>query len=161
MLHSNGYPLHMRLSYIGIQIEGEPICESINRWDFHYFDLEFNLSEAIHFKIDVREWWHTHKQYLIQAKLKKMGIDDNIFLSMPNKVKCQISSREYLAERNHQYRNRVLYGANRRADIITAVESGWGNPSAVANILGCSYEPAHRVLRDYYLFEAVIAKKKP
>ena len=52
---------------------------------------------------------------------------------------------------NRQYRNRYLYGPNWRADIITAIESGAGTPSQVMRLVGCSYEPAHRIFTEYHL----------
>jgi hypothetical protein len=56
-----------------------------------------------------------------------------------------------LAQINRQYRNRYLYGPSWRADIITAIESGAASPSEVMRMAGCSYEPAHRVFREYRL----------
>ena len=50
---------------------------------------------------------------------------------------------------NPQYRNRYLYGASWRADIITAVQQGISSPMAISRLLGCSYEPAHRISREY------------
>ncbi|PIS11147.1 MAG: hypothetical protein COT73_05575 [Bdellovibrio sp. CG10_big_fil_rev_8_21_14_0_10_47_8] len=64
--------------------------------------------------------------------------------------------RDVLTEReligiNKQYRNRVMFGAAIRADIMTAIEAGIKTPYAIAKIVGCSYEPAHRVFREYQL----------
>lgn len=56
-----------------------------------------------------------------------------------------------LARRNRQYRNRYLYGPSWRADIITAIESGCTTPTEIKERVGCSYEPAHRVFREYQL----------
>lgn len=50
-----------------------------------------------------------------------------------------------------QYRNRHLFGANWRSDIITAIESGIENPFRISKVVGCSYEPAHRVFGEYQL----------
>lgn len=52
---------------------------------------------------------------------------------------------------NPQYKNRYLYGASWRADIITAIETGIDTAAAIARLIGCSYEPAHRVLKEYRL----------
>ena len=54
-----------------------------------------------------------------------------------------------LAQVNLQYKNRYLYGPSWRADIITAIESGLNSPAAIVARVGCSYEPAHRVLREW------------
>ncbi len=60
-----------------------------------------------------------------------------------------------LARQNFQYRNRLLFGSSWRADIITAIEKGIPNPSEIAKTLGCSYEPAHRIFREYALVASV------
>ena len=59
-----------------------------------------------------------------------------------------VLSPEELAKVHRQYRNRYLYGPSWRADIITAVEEGARTPTEVVKKVGCSYEPAHRVLRE-------------
>lgn len=56
-----------------------------------------------------------------------------------------------LARKNRQYRNRYLYGPSWRADIITAIEAGCTTPTEIKERVGCSYEPAHRVFREYHL----------
>jgi hypothetical protein len=58
---------------------------------------------------------------------------------------------ERLVKKNPQYRNRLLFGASWRADIITAIEVGMKTPYQIAKILGCSYEPAHRIFKEYAL----------
>lgn len=59
-----------------------------------------------------------------------------------------------LIRRNRQYRNRYLYGASWRADIITAIEEGHSRPAAIVRRVGCSYEPAHRIFNEYMLATA-------
>lgn len=56
-----------------------------------------------------------------------------------------------LVKFNLQFRNRLLYGANWRADIITSIQSGVKNPSQIKKLIGCSYEPANRIFKQYYL----------
>lgn len=56
-----------------------------------------------------------------------------------------------LIRRNMQYRNRYIYGPSWRADIITAIERGVTSPAAISRAMGCSYEPAHRVFRQFTL----------
>jgi len=58
---------------------------------------------------------------------------------------------EHLVRSNSQYRNRLLFGASWRADIITAIEKGMKTPYEIAKVLGCSYEPAHRIFKEYSL----------
>ena len=55
---------------------------------------------------------------------------------------------EQLAEIHRQYRNRYLFGPSWRADIVTAIEDGAKTPTEIMKRVGCSYEPAHRVLRE-------------
>lgn len=58
---------------------------------------------------------------------------------------------ERLVKKNPQYRHRLLFGAAWRADIIAAIESGIENPYQIAKTLGCSYEPAYRIFKEYNL----------
>ena len=51
--------------------------------------------------------------------------------------------------------NRILFGCNWRADIISAIEIGSENPTEVKNRLKCSYETAHRVFNDYRLIQEI------
>jgi len=60
-------------------------------------------------------------------------------------------SPQELARVNLQYKNRYLYGASWRADIMTAIELGISNPYQIAKVTGCSYEPANRIFREYEL----------
>ncbi len=56
-----------------------------------------------------------------------------------------------LVKHNLQFRNRLMYGANWRADIITAIQLGIENPSQIKELIGCSYEPANRIFKQYLL----------
>jgi hypothetical protein len=62
-----------------------------------------------------------------------------------------VQTSQRLMKHNSQYRNRLLFGASWRADIITAIEAGIKTPSQIAKTLGCSYEPAHRIFKEYHL----------
>lgn len=62
-----------------------------------------------------------------------------------------VKTTEVLVKKNHQFRNRLIFGASWRADIITAIEMGMKTPYKIAKILGCSYEPAHRIFKEYNL----------
>ncbi len=57
-------------------------------------------------------------------------------------------SRAALARVNRQYRNRLVYGAQWRADIVTAVERGARTPTEASRASGASYEPCHRVFSE-------------
>ncbi len=58
---------------------------------------------------------------------------------------------EELTKANQQYRNRLLFGASWRADIITAIQQGAETATEVMKRVGCSYEPAHRIRREYLI----------
>lgn len=53
-----------------------------------------------------------------------------------------------LVKLNLQFKNRLIFGSSWRADIMTAIEAGVENPSKIAKLIGCSYEPAHRVFNE-------------
>lgn len=57
---------------------------------------------------------------------------------------------------NRQYRNRYLFGASWRADIVTAIQNGVTTPMEISRLVGCSYEPAYRISRDYLLAHSVV-----
>lgn len=65
-----------------------------------------------------------------------------------------VLSTENLIKKNRQFRNRLLYGACWRADIITAIEKEIKNPYQIAKTLGCSYEPALRISKEFKLAQA-------
>jgi hypothetical protein len=67
--------------------------------------------------------------------------------SEPIHEKYILSPRQ-LASCNQHYKNKLLYGANWRADIITAIEKGARNPRQASKISSSSYEPAHRIFND-------------
>jgi vacuolar-type H+-ATPase subunit F/Vma7 len=56
-----------------------------------------------------------------------------------------------LIQANMQYRNRYIFGASWRADIITAIQNGITIPMEISRGVGCSYEPAYRISREYIL----------
>jgi hypothetical protein len=56
-----------------------------------------------------------------------------------------VLSRSALAKQHRQYRNRLIYGAQWRADIITAYELGASTPAEASRMTGASYEPCYRV----------------
>ena len=60
-------------------------------------------------------------------------------------------SVEELIKKNHQYRNRFLYGDNWRADIITAIEKGMDNPYKISKALDVSYPSARQVFLNFML----------
>ncbi|MFZ4715126.1 MAG: hypothetical protein ACOYL6_15500 [Bacteriovoracaceae bacterium] len=60
-----------------------------------------------------------------------------------------------LARKNKQYRNRLIIGPNWRSDIITAIELGLENPFKISTTLGCGYESAYRVMKEYKIAHAL------
>lgn len=59
-----------------------------------------------------------------------------------------VLSTKQLAEINLHFKNKLIYGANWRADIITAINAGAQNAFQASKLCMCSYEPAHRVYND-------------
>lgn len=59
-----------------------------------------------------------------------------------------VLARDSLAAINRQYRNRLIYGAQWRADIVTAIELGAKTPTDISRMCGASYEPCHRVMSE-------------
>lgn len=102
-----------------------------------------------------RPLFPTDRQSL-QALIDVKGLDKNFSkwgVRIPNgylsSKESNVLSSQELAQSNKQYRNRLIYGANWRADIITAIEEGAATATEITKLIGCSYEPAHRVFRDF------------
>lgn len=84
-----------------------------------------------------------------EPNFKKYG-----FLLPKNIIRIRSSDvlkQPFLIKKNKQYFNRLRFGSSWRADIITAIEFGIENPYQIAKVLGCSYEPAHRIFNEYQL----------
>lgn len=105
---------------------------------------------------------YLHDRDLVQSLIRLNGEEE--YLSRQNFVipkgslrirESDVLSPEQLVRINRQYRNRYLYGASWRADIITAIEEGLKNPFQIAKTIGCSYEPAHRVFSEYKMVSSV------
>lgn len=67
----------------------------------------------------------------------------------------KITTIEVFLKNNVYIYNRLLFGCNWRADIISVIERGLDSPTAIKNRLQCSYETAHRVFNEYTLVEAI------
>ncbi len=67
-------------------------------------------------------------------------------------------SQSSLATQNLQYRNRLIYGSQWRADIITAFERGARTPAEASRLSGASYEPCHRVFRELEAAGVIVEK---
>ena len=83
---------------------------------------------------------------------KAFGLDISELENIDTK---KISSLEHLTKNNIFYKNRLLFGSNWRADIISCIQKGEENPSQIKKRLHCSYETAHRVFSDYSKFMEV------
>ena len=59
-----------------------------------------------------------------------------------------------LARHSRQYRNRLKFGACLRADIVTEFEGGMEKPYRIAKLLGCTYEPVHRIVAELVIARA-------
>ncbi|MGE3975372.1 MAG: hypothetical protein AB7F59_12685 [Bdellovibrionales bacterium] len=88
----------------------------------------------------------------ISLKGEESNYRKNGFLIPKGSIRIRASDAltpQRLVKVNPQYRNRLLFGASWRADIITAIEMGMKTPYQIAKTLGCSYEPAHRIFKEY------------
>ncbi|MBI2606730.1 MAG: hypothetical protein HYW49_11695 [Deltaproteobacteria bacterium] len=65
-----------------------------------------------------------------------------------------VFSPKELVQGNLQFRNRLIIGSAWRSDIVTAIEYGLENPTVISKTLGCSYEPALRIFKEYRLAKA-------
>ncbi len=77
----------------------------------------------------------------------------NIGVLVPNsalRLRDQdVLSVEELVKINHQYRNRYIFGANWRAEIITSIQNGAHNPNQVAKLLGIARSRVGIVFKEY------------
>lgn len=62
-----------------------------------------------------------------------------------------VLSQGSLAQHNRQYQNRLVFGAQWRADIITAIQRGARSPAEISRMSGASYEPCYRVKSELSL----------
>jgi len=93
----------------------------------------------------------------ISLKGNEPNYKKNGFLIPKGTIRIRASdaqTSQRLVKVNSQYRNRLLFGASWRADIITAIEMGMKTPYQIAKTLGCSYEPAHRIFKEYSMATA-------
>lgn len=91
---------------------------------------------------------------LIKLKGEEPNFRKHGFLIPKGTIRLRLSDAQTLkklVKMNRQYRNRLLFGASWRADIITAIEIGMKTPYQIAKTVGCSYEPAHRIFKEYAL----------
>jgi hypothetical protein len=94
-------------------------------------------------------------QSAFDADFKSFGIK---IAELPSGDERKITSPARLLRGSLFFKNRVLFGCNWRADIISCMSLGFANPSEIKKRLHCSYETAHRVFNDYTLFQRSTAK---
>ena len=66
-----------------------------------------------------------------------------------------------LAKLHLQTRLRLLFGANIRADAAFYISRGVRGASELMRSIGCSYEPAHRILREFTDAGGLVLPKVP
>jgi hypothetical protein len=100
---------------------------------------------------------------LLGPSIQYQGADDDLKkfgILVPKKLlrirADDVMTPSALARLNAQYRNRLLFGASWRADIVTAIECGVKNANQISRLLGCSYEPAYRVFKDYRAAQGLV-----
>lgn len=94
-------------------------------------------------------------QSILDPDFKMFGIEISKFDDIDLK---KITSLDRLTKGNIYFKNRLLFGCNWRADIISCIQMGLKNPSQIKRRLNCSYETAHRVFSDYSKFREVMGK---
>lgn len=67
-----------------------------------------------------------------------------------------VLSVDELVKGNRQYRNRYIFGANWRAEIITSIQNGAQNPSQVSKLLGIARSRVGIVFKEYSLVKKYI-----
>lgn len=60
-----------------------------------------------------------------------------------------------LVKINRQYRNRFIYGANWRAEIITSIQNGAENPNQISKLLGIARSRVGVVFKEYMLVKGL------
>lgn len=61
-----------------------------------------------------------------------------------------------LVRANSQYRNRYIYGANWRAEIVTAIQKGAQNPNQISKLLGIARSRVGIVFKEYTLIKNLV-----
>lgn len=88
----------------------------------------------------------------VDIEFKSFGIQISQLDAVDEK---KITKIDLFLKNNVYIRNRLLFGCNWRADIISVIDVGLDSPTAVKNRLGCSYETAHRVFSEYTLVGSI------
>lgn len=67
-----------------------------------------------------------------------------------------VVSIDELVQLNNQYRNRYIFGANWRAEIITLIQKGAENPNQISKLLGIARSRVGIVFKEYMLIKDFI-----
>jgi hypothetical protein len=67
-----------------------------------------------------------------------------------------VMSTNELIKNNHQYKNRFIYGANWRSEIITTIQKGAINPNQVSKMLGIARSRVGVVFYEYMMIKNII-----
>lgn len=70
-----------------------------------------------------------------------------------------VLSAAELIDSNGQYRNRFIYGANWRAEIITAMQRGLDSPMKISRELGIARSRVGVVFKEFSLVKAYLSIK--
>ncbi len=132
-------------------MNGFAVCGTIN--GYLRFKRYVSKSPQDEFLIDqdTTESFGTYQGY--KQDWSSLGV--KVPLKMIRIRETDVLSAEELARFNLQFRNRLLVGASWRADILTAVDLGIQSATEISKTLGCSYEPAHRVLKEYSVVKKI------
>ena len=96
------------------------------------------------------------KQSHFDREFEKFGLKISQVNPVDNK---KIAKIENLIKSNIFFKNRLIFGCNWRADVISCISLGFKNPTEIKNRLHCSYETAHRVFADYTLYYTLLSEE--
>lgn len=95
--------------------------------------------------------WRETNEFMLKksgefAPFKKAGlVIPNNFIRIREQ---DILTREQLCNKHLQVRLRTIFGSNLRADAIFYLSKGVNTATTLMKAIGCSYEPAHRIMSD-------------
>lgn len=139
-------PLTNAIAVYGVILGTHAFRRYIERTPENEFLLSKDESESFAQIQGYKEDWLKYG-VKVPAKMIRIRTDDAL-------------TESELARINLQYRNRLLIGTSWRADIVTAIQLGARTPAEVVRQIGCSYEPAHRVFREYCVYSGTATAKR-
>lgn len=113
------------------------VSQKIHKWDKLKKFMPENIvtiSDRQRVSAEIEEWAQA-----VNFSLQKGGIKTDSKYTL---------NRSQIATMHRQYRNRLIYGAQYRADIVTLTQLGITTVKEIVQLIGISREPASRILTD-------------